>query len=203
MQRRQKNPFELSRNEPRAKTKRECKMAAGTGEKTRWESLSLRTILPIWFSFPHEYEAWLKWKRAAGMHTNAGDAAATALYCVELILTPSHTHLCTQSTHTRSTLIRELTLLFHHIHWHRNMRLDMWCCQVRHHTLRIPSCIKNSFWKVLIIIDASCCVQSTDINLLVLVKCKHTFMYTEKKKTGVEICFIYNFIKITFTVYLL
>lgn len=100
MQRRQKNPFELSRNEPRAKTKRECKMAAGTGEKTRWESLSLHTILPIWFSFPHEYEAWLKWKRAAGMHTNAGDAAATALYCVELILTPSHTHTCVHNQHT-------------------------------------------------------------------------------------------------------
>lgn len=45
MQRRHQNPFESSRNEPHAKTKRECKMAAGNGEKTCW--VSLLTILPI------------------------------------------------------------------------------------------------------------------------------------------------------------
>lgn len=202
MQRRQKNPFELSRNEPRAKTKRECKMAAGNGEKTCWESLS---ALSFQSNFLFLMNMKRDWNESEPQGCTQMQETPRLLHFIVLnsfSLHHTYTHLCTQPTHTRSTLIRELTLLFHHIYWHRNTRLDMWCCQVRHHTLRIPACIKKGFWKVLIIIDASCCVQSTDINLIVLVKCKHIFKYTVKKNWCRNMFYLELHKKITFTVYL-
>lgn len=178
MRRRQKNPFESSRNEPRAKTKRECKMAAGNGEKTCWESLS---ALSLQSNFLFLMNMKRDWNESEPQGCTQMQETPRPLRFIVLDSCSLH-HAPVYTTNT------------HSIYTHS------WA-DAAIHTLRIPACIKNSFWKVLIIIVASCCVQSADINLVVLVKCKHTFMYTETKPSA-EICFIYNFIKITFTVYL-
>lgn len=177
MQRRQKNPFELSRNEPRAKTKRECKMAAGNGEKTCWESLSALSFQSNFLS------SWI-WS-VTEMRASRRDAHKCRRrrgYCALLCWTHSHsiTH-----THTHTCVHNQHTLDLHSfVSWrcYSITFTDIETCGWTRDAVRWDTaCIKNGFWKVLIIIDASCCVQSTDINLLVLVKCKHIFMYTGKK----------------------
>lgn len=145
MQQRQKKPFDLSRNEPRAKTKRDCKMAAGNGEKTCWESLSALSFQSNFLFLMNMKHDWNECEPQGCTRMQE-----TALYCAELILTPhTHTHLCTPPAHTRSWADAA-------IHGQRNMCPDMWRCQMRCHTLNVTACIKNAFWNVveLIIVDA-------------------------------------------------